>query len=160
MPLPLGTATQKPRNKLTIVPLSLGEANAFVALHHRHHKPVVGHKFSIAVLDIGGVRGVAIVGRPVSRGLDNGRTLEVTRVATDGTKDACSKLYGACRRAAFALGYTKLVTYTLASEPGTSLRAAGMNEAARVKGRSWSCESRPRTDKHPTADKVRWEALA
>lgn len=148
--------------KLTIVPLSLSEANAFVALHHRHHKPVVGHKFSVAVIDGDRVRvcGVAIVGRPVARGLDNGLTLEVTRVATDGTKDACSKLYGACRRAAFALGYTKLITYTLASELGTSLRAAGLKDAGRVKGRSWSCASRPRTDKHPTVDKTRWEASA
>lgn len=144
--------------KLQTIPLPLDEANAFVRKHHRHHPPVIGAKFCIGVADEGGdVRGVAIVGRPVARGLDNGMTLEVTRVATDGAKDACSMLYGACRRATFALGYTKLVTYTLASESGVSLRAAGWKVLGEVKGRSWSCKSRPRVDKHPTQDKLRWE---
>lgn len=145
--------------KFVTVPLPLDEANAFVERFHRHHPPVRGHKFSIGLSQLGaGIVGVAIVGRPVARNLDNGLTLEVTRVATDGTKDACSALYGACRRATFALGYTKLVTYTLASENGASLRAAGYRLVGEVRGRSWNCSSRPRVDKHPTQSKLRWEA--
>lgn len=144
---------------LEVVPCVLDEANAFVAEHHRHHVPVVGAKFCLAVADTAEkVVGVAIVGRPVARHLDDGWTLEVTRLATDGTANAASALYGAARRVAFGLGYRKLITYTLASEPGTSLRAAGWREVGRVAGRSWSCASRPRVDKHPTTDKLRWEA--
>lgn len=143
---------------LEIVPLTLAEANAFVSEQHRHHPAVVGHKFSLGAAVGEKVVGVAVVGRPNARGLDDGWTLEVTRVATDGTKNACSALYGACRRAAFALGYRKLVTYTLTTEPGTSLRAAGWKVVGEVKGRSWSCASRPRHDKHPTTDKLRWES--
>lgn len=144
--------------RLTPVPCNLDEANAFVKRHHRHHGKVVGHKFSIAVADEAGVvRGVGIVSRPVARGLDDGLTLEVTRVATDGCKNACSALYGAAWRAAKALGYRKIVTYTLDTEPGTSLAAAGWRLVAEVKGRSWDCESRPRVDKHPTQGKFRWE---
>jgi hypothetical protein len=151
---------------LTIVPLPLDEANQFVADHHRHHLPVVGAKFCLGVVadsepSCGGVIvGVAIVGRPVARRLDDGWTLEVTRVATDSTKNAASCLYGACRRATFALGYRKLVTYTLASEPGISLRAAGWKVLGEVRGRSWSCPSRPRVDKYPTQNKLRWEVVA
>lgn len=145
--------------KFDIVPLPLDEANAFVRQHHRHHGRVVGHKFSVGAADASQqIRGVAIVSRPVARGLDDGFTLEITRVATDGAKDACSALYGACRRAAFALGYRKLVTYTLASESGASLKAAGYRCVAEVRGRSWHCETRPRVDKHPTQAKLRWEA--
>ena len=146
-----------------VVPLPLDEANAFVAEHHRHHGRVVGHKFSLGVASHGPdsevvIRGVAIVSRPVSRRLDDGLTLEITRVATDGAKDACSALYGACRRAAFALGYKKLVTYTLASESGVSLKAAGYRLVGEAGGGSWSRSSRPRVDKHPTQAKLRWEA--
>lgn len=145
--------------KFEIVPLPLDEANAFVQQHHRHHGRVVGHKFSVGVAnEEAEVVGVAIVSRPVARMLDDGLTLEITRVATNGCKDACSALYGACRRAAFALGYKKLVTYTLASESGASLRAAGYRVVGEVRGRSWSCSSRPRVDKHPTQAKLRWEA--
>ena len=90
--------------------------------------------------------------------MEDGLTLEVTRVATDGAKDACSALYGACRRASFALGYKKLVTYTLASESGASLKAAGFKVVGEVRGLSWSCPTRPRVDKHPTQAKLRWEA--
>ncbi len=151
--------------RFQITPLDLAEANEFVSRWHRHHGRVVGHKFSLAVsdcTDIHGVdiHGVAIVGRPVSRRLDDGLTLEVTRVATDGTKDACSALYGACRRAAFALGYKRLVTYTLDSEPGTSLKGAGWKLIGSAGGGSWSVPSRPRVDKHPTQKKLRWEAIA
>lgn len=145
--------------KLHVCPLPLDEANAFVAQHHRHHQPVVGHKFSIGVADDQGtVRGVAIIGRPVARSLDDGLTLEVTRVATDGTPNACSALYAAAWRAAKAMGYRRIGTYTLATEPGTSLRAAGWRIVHEVTGRSWDCPSRPRVDKHPTQGKLRWEA--
>lgn len=146
--------------QLLIVPCDLSDANAFVRLHHRHHPPVQGHKFSLALSNGFEIVGVAIVGRPNARGYQDGWTLEVTRVATNGVKDGCSMLYGACRRAAFALGYRRLVTYTLATEPGTSLRAAGWKLLGEVKGRSWNCPSRPRVDKHPLQDKLRWEASA
>jgi hypothetical protein len=145
--------------RLTVVPCDLDEANAFVKRHHRHHGRTIGHKFSLAVADEAGeIRGVAIIGRPVARGLDDGLTLEVIRLASDGCPNACSSLYGACRRSAFALGYRRLYTYTLDTEPGTSLRAAGWRLVGEVKGRSWSCPSRPRVDKHPTQGKFRWEA--
>src|ERR1700734_1687030 len=98
---------------LELIHIELSEANAFVERHHRHHKPVIGHRFSIGVLQGDVVVGVAIIGRPVARMMDDGLTLEVNRVATDGTKNACSILYGAARRACFALGYKRLVTYTL-----------------------------------------------
>jgi len=144
-----------------VVPLDLAEANEFVRRHHRHHPPVVSHKFSLGVADEAGeVRGAAIVGRPVARHLDNGWTLEVTRVATDGTRNASSALYGAARRAAFALGYRRLVTYTLQSELGTSLRAAGYRVVGEVRGRSWDTPSRPRVDRSEAQrqHKLRWEA--
>lgn len=110
---------------LEICPMSLKEANAFVEQYHRHHKPVVGHKFSIGATDGERIVGVAIVGRPVSRYLDDGWTLEVNRLCTDGTRNACSMLYAAAWRAARAMGYHKLITYILDSENGASLRASG-----------------------------------
>jgi hypothetical protein len=146
---------------LAIVPSELGEANAFVTEHHRHHMRVVGHKFSLAVINAEQrVVGVVIVGRPVSRRLDDGWTLEVTRCCTDGTKNAASALYGAARRATFALGYRRLVTYTLKSETGTSLRASGWKNLGEAGGGSWSVPSRPRVDKHPLQRKIRWEVTA
>lgn len=147
--------------RLTVVPCELDEANAFVQLHHRHHPPVRGHKFSLAIADgANNVRGVAIVGRPVARGNQDGWTLEVTRLATDGCPNACSALYSAAWRATRALGYRRLCTYILASEPGTSLKAAGWRVVAEVRGRSWSCPSRPRVDLHPLQHKIRWEAVS
>ena len=144
--------------RLTIVPCELDEAKAFIRRHHRHHLPPVGHKFSLAVADGETIVGVATVGRPVARRADDGLTLEVTRVATDGTPNACSALYGACWRAAKALGYRRLITYTIDSEPGTSLVAAGWKLVAETPGRSWSVPSRPRVDKHPLQKRFRWEA--
>lgn len=147
--------------RLTVVPSELSEANAFVAKHHRHHQPCVGHKFSIAVADEAGeVRGVAIIGRPVSRRLDDGWTLEVNRVATDGCANACSALYSAAWRACRAMGYRRLITYTLKSEPGTSLRAAGWREVGSTPGKSWSVPTRPRVDKHTLQARLRWEVTA
>ena len=147
--------------RLTIVPCDLAEANEFVRQHHRHHKPTPGHKFSLACVDGDRICGVAIVGRPVARRVDEGWTLEVNRVATDGTPNACSALYGAARRACFALGYKKLITYTLKSEGGASLRGAGwklLGEATTREGQGWSVPSRPRVDLHPLQQKLRWEA--
>ena len=138
-------------------PITLAEANAFVEQNHRHHKKVVGHKFSIGAVKDDKIVGVVIVGRPVARGRDDGLTLEVTRLCTDGTRNACSFLYGAAARAAFALGYKRIGTYILASEQGKSLTSAGWRMIGEVKGRSWSCQSRPRVDKHPTTDKTIWE---
>ena len=110
---------------LSVTPINLDEANAFVAVHHRHHKPVPGAKFCIAVSEGEQVRGVAIVGRPVARMSDNGYTLEVNRLCTDGTKNAVSKLRGAICRVGFGLGYKRIITYTLPNEGGGSMRAAG-----------------------------------
>jgi len=147
--------------RLRIVPITLREANAFVARHHRHHGPVAGHLFALAVADERPeVRGVAIVGRPVARLNQDGLTAEVTRLASDGCPNACSALYAASWRAARALGYRRLGTYTLASEPGTSLVAAGWRLVGEVRGRPWSCPSRPRVDVHPLQHKLRWEAPA
>lgn len=145
---------------LSVVPMDLESANDWVSMFHRHHKPVVGHKFSLGAMKGSDIVGVVIVGRPVSRVRDNGWTLEVTRLATDGTKNVCSFLYGAAARAGFALGYRRIGTYILAAEPGISLRAAGWRQIGEVKGRSWSCISRPRIDKHPTLDKLLFERLA
>ncbi len=143
---------------MTIVPLTLAEANAFVSEHHRHHRPVPGHKFSLGVEHEDSIVGVAIVGRPVARMMDDGYTLEVNRTCTDGTKNANSMLYGAVRRATFALGYRRLVTYTLPSESGASLRAAGWRCLGEAGGGKWSRPSRARVDTHPLEGKLKWEA--
>ncbi len=137
--------------------IGLDEANAFVSQHHRHHKPVVGHLFSLGCSEAEKIVGVAIVGRPVSRHRDDGVTAEVTRLCTDGTKDAPSFLYGACSRAAFALGFKRIGTYILASEPGTTLKAAGWRMIGETPGRSWSVPSRPRVDKHPLQKRMLFE---
>lgn len=143
---------------LRLVPTSLKEANEFVSQHHRHHKPCVGHKFSIAIAD-NEVRGVAIVGRPVSRMADDGWTLEVNRCCTDGVKNGCSMLYGAAWRAAKAMGFKRLITYTLPNEGGTSLRAAGWRLVGEAGGGQWTRESRPRVETEHAQKKWRWEAV-
>lgn len=142
--------------KLSLAPISFEDASAFVREHHRHHTPPVGHKFSIGAMAVG----VVIVGRPVSRMRDDGQTLEVTRLCTSGHRNACSFLYGAAARAAFALGYRRIGTYVLKSEPGTTLRAAGWKLIAETAGGKWSRSSRRRTDKHPTEPKLLWETAA
>lgn len=143
--------------RLTIVPLTLAEANALVARWHRHHKPVIGHRFSLGVVDqCGDAHGAAIIGRPVARAVDWTRVAEVTRLVTDGTENACSMLYGAAARTASAMGFDAIQTYILCSEPGTSLRAAGWERDGAVRGRSWDAPSRRRLDNHPTDDKARW----
>lgn len=129
---------------MTIVPLTLKAANEFVLARHRHSKPVAGHKFSVGVEADGRLVGVAIVGRPVARALDNGRQAEILRVCTDGTPNACSMLYGASRKAARAMGYTAVFTYTLPEEGGASLRGAGFHlDAARAGRPSKGWHNRP-----------------
>ena len=146
---------------MRLTPITQREAFAFVARHHRHHRPPRGSVLQVAVADDEGtVRGVAIVGRPVARMLDDGWTLEVSRVATDGARNACSMLYGACWRTARALGYRRVVTYTLPSEGGASLRGAGWTVVGEAGGGSWSRKDRPRVDLHPTLIKMRWERTA
>lgn len=142
---------------LKLAPVSLKEANYFVEHHHRHHKPVVGHKFSIGCTENGKLVGVAIVGRPVSRYLDDGWTLEVNRMCTDGTRNACSFLYGAAARAAKAMGYKKLITYILDTEDGTSLRAAGWKCAGLAGGKEWTGKRKPVAPLCPAQMKYRFE---
>ena len=145
---------------MSAIPLSFSSAAEFVQEHHRHHTPPVGHKFSIGAQSDGILVGVVIVGRPVARRRDDGFTLEVTRLCTIGSKNACSFLYGAASRAAFALGYRRIGTYILKREPGTSLIAAGWKLIAETPGKSWSVPSRPRSDKHPIEPKLLFERVA
>lgn len=142
---------------LSLCPVTLREANAFVETHHRHHKPDRGCIFCVAVESEGRIVGVAIVGRPKSRNLQDGYTAEVTRLATDGTRNACSILYAASWRAARALGYRRIGTYTLPDEGGASLRAAGWRLIGEAGGGSWDRTDRPRVDCHPLQVKLRWE---
>jgi len=143
--------------KLEIVPIDLSEAKAFIDQHHRHHIPPVGHKFSLGLSDGEKIVGVATVGRPVSRRLDDGWTLEVNRLCTDGTKNACSKLYSAAWRVARNLGYKKMITYILDTESGASLYASGWRLVGKAGGGVWDCPSRPRVNKHPTQPKLKFE---
>ena len=142
---------------LQLVPITITDAKEFIRRVHRHHNPPAGGKFAIGVAVGEQIVGVAMVGRPVSRELDDGWTAEVTRVATDGTRNACSKLYAACWRAARAMGYLRCGTYTLPEEGGASLRAAGWTLIGEAGGGSWDTPSRPRVDRHPTQIKLRWE---
>ncbi len=130
--------------KLEIVPMTLREANAYVEQNHRHHGKTVGHKYSIGLSNGEKIVGVAIVGRPVSRHLDDGWTLEVNRLCTDGTKNACSMLYAAAWRAARAMGYKRLITYILESENGATLGGNVWDKLAAYAGlesvaRRWTC---------------------
>jgi len=145
---------------LSAVPLKFEDAAAFVLEHHRHHTPPVGHKFSIGAISSSALVGVVIVGRPVARRRDDGLTLEVTRLCTNGHKNACSFLYGRAAKAAFALGYRRIGTYILKREEGTSLAAAGWKLIGETAGNSWSVPSRPRTDKHPIEPKLLFERSA
>jgi hypothetical protein len=146
--------------RLEVTPITFEEANAFVAAYHRHHKPMQGCKFCVAVSNEDKVVGVAIVGRPVARLLDNGWTLEVNRCCTDGTKNACSMLYSAAWKAAKALGYKRLITYTMQEEGGASLRAANWKCLGLRGGGNWNVRSRPRIDTAALlqGQKLLWEA--
>ena len=143
---------------LEVRPIGLKEANEFVAEHHRHHKPTVGHKFSISCYDNAGgaICGVAICGRPVSRYLDDGFTLEINRLCTDGTKNACSILYGACARIAKNMGYKKIITYILKSENGASLKASNFVCEGEAGGEIWTGKRSGRDNGVPKEKKQRW----
>lgn len=147
---------------LTVVPCTLAQANTYIAEKHRHHKPVTASRFALAVADESGkVRGVAIVGLPVARAYCPALAwwaAEIRRVATDGCKNACSMLYASAWRATRNIGYKRLITYTLETESGASLRAAGWRRVARCRARSWDT---PRWRREPTPastiSKWRWE---
>jgi hypothetical protein len=142
---------------LRTIPVTLAQANAFIARLHRHHPPVVGHKFSIGAWAAHGLCGVATVGHPVARMLDQRRLLEVNRLCTDGTRQACSFLYGAAARAAQAMGYFAILTYTLDEEGGASLRASGWwGEAAPDLVKTWHTPSRPNRKGGIARPKWRW----
>jgi hypothetical protein len=157
---------------LRVVPLTLGDANRLVAQWHRHHKPVVGHRFSLGALDGERLCGAVIVGRPVAKSYDPSEVAEVTRLVTDGTQNACSLLYSAAARVAREMGFAAIQTYTLAEESGISLRAAGWTWLGQTTGGQWDHTGqrqlrldavddagRPlgnRTDQ-PISPKQRWE---
>jgi len=145
---------------LRVGPLTLRQANDGIELWHRHHKPVRGHRFSIGAYDGEALVGVCVIGRPVGRAVPQYTVCEVTRLATDGTANACSKLYGAAARAAKAMGFEWIQTYTLASEGGASLRASGWlcDGVVRRSGAGWN--NRPgRRDDQPTCAKTRWRLV-
>lgn len=150
-------------DSLRIMPITLKAAGAFVKAHHRHNGPVTGHKFSISVHRDGELVGVANVGRPVARALDNGITAEVNRTCTDGARNANSMLYGAAWRACKAMGYTRLITYTQNGECGASLRAAGFRMVKELSARkSWAESSvKLKEKKHPVGTggipRILWE---
>ena len=144
-------------------PLTLAQANAFVAEFHRHHKPVVGHRFSIAAYKGKVLVGVVIVGRPVARLTDQNRVAEVTRLATDGTRNACSFLYATAARAADAMGFDWIQTFTLPEEGGASLRAAGWECLGEAGGGSWNKggarSHKNRREDQPQQVKHKWRKL-
>lgn len=142
---------------LELQPVTYDEACRFISKHHRHNIPPQGWKFGIAVNDGVSIVGIITVGRPVARKLDDGWTLEVTRCCTDGTKNAPSMLYGAACRAAFALGYKRVITYTLQSEPGTSLLCSNWKIVGLAGGGNWNVKSRPRVDSENQEQKRLWE---
>lgn len=154
----------RPDSPLTIrvVPIELAEANRLVDLWHRHHKPAVGHRFSLGVVDSSGEwHGAAIVGRPVARLAGSPReVLEVVRLVTDGTQNACSMLYSAAARAGKALGYLRIQTYILEEETGTSLKASGWECEGRAGGGQWKhTDGKPRRTDQPTTVKTRWAKI-
>lgn len=149
---------------IRIVPVKHADANDFVRRLHRHHRPTPGAIFCVGAAIEDQLCGVAIVGRPVARRLDDGLTVEINRLCTDGTRNACSALLGAARRAAKALGFQRVITYTLPSEGGASLRAAGYRLDGEAGGPSTAWNTRPERDGAPALDgdlvngKWRWVA--
>lgn len=142
--------------KIVAVPLELTAANKFVADLHRHHDPVYRDKFRVGAMVDGELVGVVQVGRPVSRNLDDGKTVEVVRLCTDGTRDVCSFLYSRAARIAKEMGYSKIITYILESESGISLKAAGWKQEAVTRGGDWNRKNRPRNTTAPTVPKKRY----
>jgi hypothetical protein len=156
------------QERAEIVPLTLAEARRYVAEHHRHNEPPIGHRFSIGLRRGTTMVGVVIAGHPVARGADDGRTIELVRLTTEGDRNACSRLYSA----AFAMGYLRVITYTLEEEPGTSLRAAGFTMDHATPGAEWLRPNQPKRGasgallslwgdrKMPTGPKIRWSRSA
>lgn len=142
-------------SRLEVRPIGIKEANIYVEAHHRHHKKVAGHKFSICACKGDVIVGVAICGRPVSRYMDDGTVIEINRLCTDGTTNACSLLYGACCRIAKAMGYKKIITYILESENGASLKASNFVCEGEAGGKIWTGE-RARDNGVPQELKTRW----
>jgi hypothetical protein len=144
-------------DRLRAQPLTLAQANELVAQLHRHHKPTRGHRFSIGAYDGDRFVGAVIVGRPVARMVDQYAVAEVTRLVTDGTRNACSFLYGRAAQAAQAMGFEAIQTYTLPEEGGASLRAVGWDcdGVVRRDGHGWQSRE-GRRDDQPTQAKVRW----
>lgn len=140
---------------MNIIPISLSQANEYVTVYHRHHKAVRGCKFCIALKSEDEIVGVAICGRPVSRYYDNGTTLEINRLCTNGQKNACSMLYGACCRIAKEMGYKKIITYILESENGASLKASNFICEGIAGGKIWT-GSRRKDNGVPKEMKQRW----
>lgn len=148
---------------MELCPVTLNEAKQFITKHHRHNMPPQGHKFSIGLTDNDALIGVCVVGRPIARYNDDGCTAEVTRCCVlEGYRNANSKLYAAAWRAARAMGYQRIITYTLPIESGESLRGAGyqmigMTQASGSKG--WDAPTRPRNkkEKYPEGQKYKWE---
>ena len=140
---------------MEIRPISFSIAKEYINNHHRHHKAPQGHKFSIGLFDDEVMVGVACVGRPVSRYLDDGLTCEITRLCTDGTNNACSMLYGACARIAKEMGYKKIITYILKSENGASLKASNFVCDGEAGGMHWT-GCRNKNQEIPAELKTRW----
>lgn len=144
---------------MKIAPITFKEASSYINQYHRHHKATIGCKFCISVVDDNGqLRGVAVCGRPVSRHLDDGETLEINRVCTDGARNACSMLYGACCRIAKEMGYRKVITYILESESGTSLKASNFVCEGEAGGKHWT-GCRNKGQDIPAEMKKRWVKL-
>lgn len=141
---------------LEIRPCHIRNAREYVREHHRHNIPPVGGKFAVSCYDGERLCGVAVCGRPVARYSDNGKTLEILRCCTDGTFNACSKLYGACRRIGFDMGYERIITYTLKSESGASLRASGFRYDGEAGGKHWTGQRRRDYYISPEEMKCRW----
>ncbi len=145
-----------PDAKLTIRPIVFRDACAFVNMVHRHHASPIGHLFSLGCYIEDVLVGAVIIGRPVSRMMDKARTVEITRLASAGIRNVSSKLLGAARREAKRRGYSRVITYTLQTESGASLKAAGYDFDGAAGGGTWSRNARQRMDRHPTGRKVRW----
>ena len=142
---------------MRVAPITFKEASAYINQYHRHHSATVGCKFCISVVDDDNqLHGVAVCGRPVSRHLDDGTILEINRVCTDGTRNACSMLYGACSRIATDMGYSKIITYILESENGASLKASNFVCEGIAGGEMWTGKRSGRDNGVPKEKKTRW----
>lgn len=152
-------------SRVKILPMTIGTARAFVLENHRHSGAPQGGLFAVGICLDGQTVGVAIAGRPVAPALQDGYTIEITRVCTIGHKNGCSMLYGAIRKAGKALGYRRFITYTRFDESGSSLRAAGFTATGKTIAREWVGGNKrnrwlPGMYQPPgdMVDRVRWES--